>query len=153
MKLNLTEAEEIRKLGPIVLAGARRGILASAQKYVELVHDYIESGKSFTPRSGYLQNSIGWLPVGGDKAEVFVQAEYAKYLEFGTKGPYVIKPKRRKSLRIPVEGGYRFIKKAIHPGIKRRPFMFAEFEERKRVLLEVFKKKILESLSELDNSR
>lgn len=138
---------ELRRLGPAVVAGARRGVLAAAERYTEDIHDWIEAGRSFTPRTGHLQQSIGWRPEGRDGAVVFAQAEYAPYIESGTRGPYVIRPKERKALKIPVPGeGYIVRRKVVHPGIKPRPFFFADFEARKRRALQAFKKAILEAL-------
>jgi len=141
--------KEFRHMGAAVVKSARRGVLAAAERYTLDIHDWIDEGKSFTPRHGEggLQGKIGWRPAGRDSAVVFCQAEYAPYIEFGTRGPYVIRPKERKALKIPVEDrGYILRKKVVHPGIRPRPFFFADFENRKRRALEAFKQVILEAI-------
>jgi len=139
--------KELRRLGPSVVKAVRRGVLSAAERYTEDIHNWIDQGKSFTPRTGELQQSIDWRHEGKAEAVVFAQAEYAPYIEFGTRGPYVIRPKERKALKIPVEDrGYILRKKVVHPGISAKPFFFADFENRKKRALEAFKKAILEAL-------
>lgn len=105
---------------------------AAAETYTEETLDWIRIGKSFTTRTGQLEQSIGWRPEG-DGAVVYANAEYALYIEEGTKGPYPIRPKHRKALRIPVPGGgYLFRKLVMHPGIKAKPFFFADFDAREQ---------------------
>lgn len=138
---------ELRRLGPAIVAGARRGVLAAAERYTEDIHDWIKAGRAFTPSTGHLQQSIGWRPEGRDSAVVFAQAEYAPYIEFGTRGPYVIRPKERRLLKTPVSGeGYIVRREVVHPGIAARPFFFADFEGRKRRALQAFSKAILEAI-------
>lgn len=103
---------------------------AAAESYHEDILDDIRMGKSFTSRTGQLEQSIGWRP-DGDGAVVYANAEHALYIEQGTKGPYPIRPKNRQALRIPVAGGgYIFRKLVMHPGIKARPFFFLDFQAR-----------------------
>ena len=46
---------------------------------------------------------------------------HARFLEFGTQGPYVIVPRNRKVLRFELQDGtVVFTKKVVHPGIKAR---------------------------------
>lgn len=56
--------------------------------------------------------------IGGIK-----RAHVANFLEEGTKGPYVIKPKRgKRGLRL---GNGKFVTKVNHPGVRARRFMAA----------------------------
>lgn len=106
---------------------------AAAESFADDVHDWIDSGKGFTPRTGILQQSIAWLPSGSGSAEVFAQAAYANWVEKGT-AAHVIRPKDRKALRFPVSGGagFAFAKKINHPGSKPHPFFFADLNPRQK---------------------
>lgn len=103
---------------------------AAAESYVDDVHDWIEAGKGFTPHTGQLQQSVGWISLIGGGAEVFAQADYAQYVEEGT-GAHVIRPKDRKALRFPVGGGFGYARFVNHPGSKPHPFFFADLDNRK----------------------
>ena len=94
------------------------------------VHKVIDEGKSFTPRTGHLQQSIrvDLSNVNEGKAEIVADASYAQFVEFGTK-PHVIKPKRRQTLRWATEEGYIFAKLVRHPGSKPYPFFRKAIEE------------------------
>lgn len=103
---------------------------AAAERYTDDTHDWIDAGHGFTPRSGQLQQSIGWHPNGNGVATVFVNADYAMPVEFGSR-PHVIRPKDRKALRFPVGGGgFGFAKVINHPGSKPHPFFFADRDNR-----------------------
>jgi HK97 gp10 family phage protein len=84
-------------------------------------HDYED-------RSSVLTNSIepdgpsGSFAGGDLSATVSAGAPYALWVEKGTK-PHVIKPKHRKWLRFPIEGGFRFAKQVQHPGTKPTLFL------------------------------
>lgn len=107
---------------------------AAAQSYTDDTLNWIAAGHSFTPRSGGgLEQSIGWLPLGGGRSEVYANQDYALYVEEGTR-PHVISPKPgRKGLKIPVGGGGGFIirRQVNHPGTRPMPFFFADMEARK----------------------
>lgn len=104
---------------------------AAAESYVDDTLDWIKAGRGFKTHTGQLEQSIGWRGAG-DSAEVFANAEYAPFVEFGT-GPHVIEPKPgRKGLKIPVSGGGGYIirGKVNHPGSKPHPFFFADRDAR-----------------------
>jgi len=105
------------------------GVERAAKDYTQNVHEFIKAGKSFTPRTGFLQESIGWEPLGKYKAKVFVNAEYASFVEYGTHA-HRIKPKKTKALRWEEEGQYFFAKSVWHPGSREYPFFYADFEVR-----------------------
>lgn len=50
-------------------------------------------------------------------------AEILNYLNFGTQGPYVIRPKNKQALSFFANGQYIITKKVIHPGIEARLFV------------------------------
>lgn len=111
---------------------------AAAESFVDDTLDWIKAGKGFTPRTGQLEQSINWRPAGNGIAEVFAQAEYAPYVEYGT-SPHVIEPKPgRGGLKIPVSGGGGYIirRKVNHPGSKPHPFFFADLDNRKQHMQE-----------------
>ncbi|MDO8940901.1 MAG: hypothetical protein Q7U98_17235 [Methylicorpusculum sp.] len=108
----------------------RRVVNAAAESYVDDLHDWIDAGQGFTPRTGILQQSINWRPLGNG-AEIYANAEYAGWVEEGT-AAHVIRPKDRKALRFPVSGGagFGFAKEINHPGSKAHPFFFADVANR-----------------------
>jgi hypothetical protein len=113
---------------------------AAAEAYTDATLDWIAEGKSFVGRTGQLEQSIGWRPEGGG-AVVYASAEHAGYIEQGTRGPYPIRPKPgRKALRLPIPGGGYLIRKLVmHPGIKARPFFFADFQARENKMLDALR--------------
>ncbi len=113
--------------------------MIAAETYTKEIHDWIDTGRAFTPRTGNLQRSITWYMSTENSARIIAQADYAKYVEFGTK-PHAILPKRRRALKIPKPEGYIFRKKVIHPGSKPYPFFFANLQDRaKKVAVEFMK--------------
>jgi hypothetical protein len=140
MKIEL----KIKKLPQILQQNAvekslRRAIMIAAEMYVRDVHDWIDAGRAFKPRTGNLQRSITWYMATENSARIIAQADYAKWVEFGTK-PHAILPKRRKALKIPTPEGYIFRKKVSHPGSKPYPFFFANLQNRaRRVAIEFMK--------------
>jgi len=117
-----------------------------AERYVREIHETIDRGEAFTPRTGNLQRSIGWRPQDETSAVVFANAEYAPYVEFGTK-PHVIEPRNRRALRFPVGERYVFARRVRHPGSRPYPFFYKDFEERKRSVLKEFTEALLEGLN------
>lgn len=140
MKIDL----QIKKLPQILQQDAvekslRRAIMIAAETYVKDIHDWIDTGRAFRPRTGNLQRSITWYMPSENSAHIIAQADYAKYVEFGTK-PHAILPKQRRALKIPTPDGYIFRKKVSHPGSKPYPFFFANLQDRaRRVAIEFMK--------------
>ena len=127
---------KIKKLPQILQQDAvekslRRALMIAAETYVRDIHDWIDSGRAFTPRTGNLQRSITWYMATENSARIIAQADYAKFVEFGTK-LHAILPKRRKALKIPTPEGYIFRKRVSHPGSKPYPFFFANLQNRAR---------------------
>jgi len=96
---------------------------AMAERYVDDTLDFIQSGRSFTGRTGQLAQSIGRRPAGNGSADVYANAAYAGFVEHGTQ-PHVIRP----TLRFPVGGGagFGFARVINHPGSRPHPFFFAD---------------------------
>jgi hypothetical protein len=117
----------------------RRAVMIAAETYVRDIHDWIDAGRAFKPRTGNLQRSITWYMATENSARIIAQADYAKFVEFGTK-PHVILPKHRKALKIPTPEGYIFRKKVNHPGSKPYPFFFANLQDRARKVAVEFMK-------------
>ena len=121
-----------------------RAVKAAAERYTEMIHDWIDQGKAFTPRTGILQQSISWRAAGKDKALVFAQAEYAPFVEHGTR-PHTIRARERQALKIPLEDGETIFRRAVsHPGSRPYPFFFADRERRERAATEAAREAILE---------
>lgn len=129
----------------------RAGILAAkraAEDYTEAVLDYVGGGHAFTPRTGRAEQETGWRP-RGDGAEVYSNAPYAGYLEFGTQ-PHLIKPKPgRKALRFFAggPGGGQIIRRSVqHPGTAPRPFFFADWPRRESLIQQAAREAVAEVL-------
>lgn len=134
-------------LAPSVLAAlrspqtVRRIVLAAAESYNDDIHDWIDGGNSFNPTNGQLQQSINWRP-SGEGAEVYANADYARYVEQGTgefagHSRWVIAPKAgRQALKIPSStGGYFFRRSVIHPGSRPFPFFIADAGNRQNNMI------------------
>jgi len=118
---------------------------AGAEKYTNMIHDHIDQGKAFTPRTGHLQGSVGFRMKSENVAVVFAEAKYAPFVEFGTR-PHVILPKRKKALRFFKDGKEVIVKKVNHPGSKPYPFFYADMERRKKEVAREFLRRFLEEL-------
>jgi len=126
---------EAQNLDWLLNTGAGRKALSAGLTQFTLslfrsVHKVIDEGKSFTPRTGHLQQSIrvDLSNVNEGKTEIVADASYAPFVEFGTK-PHVIKPERRQTLRWATDSGYAFAKLVKHPGSKPYPFFRKAIEE------------------------
>ena len=122
----------LRALADPRLAG--KAAKAAAEAFTDETLDWIAAGRAFTSRTGILEQSIGWRPTGLNAAEVYVNADYAPYVELGTRA-HVIEPKPgRKGLKIPVVGGGGYIirRSVQHPGSKPYPFFFADRARREQ---------------------
>lgn len=86
-------------------------------------------------KTGNLARTIHLGAVTPTRAETIASADYAAYVEQGTK-PHEIRPRNRKALRFPADGGsarlsgsprtggrVRFAKRVQHPGTRAQPFM------------------------------
>ena len=145
------EGGALGRLRRVEGAMERAGLLAAyraAETYHEAIRDWIDAGRSFKPRSGQLEQSIDWIPVR-DGAEVYAQAEYAPYVEFGTRA-HVIRPRQgRKALRWTTPDGQSVIRRAVrHPGTRPLPFFFADREARSRSMLEAAREAVAEVMAE-----
>lgn len=116
---------------------AQRVVNVAAESYTEDALDWIGSGKAFKSHSGELEQSIGWTPGGDGVAEVYANADYARYVEHGTgehagHTSWVIRPTGdRKALKINVPGGGYVLRRAVtHHGSKPHPFFFADQDNR-----------------------
>ena len=86
-------------------------------------------------KTGNLARTIHLGAVTASRAETIASADYAAYVEQGTR-PHVIRPRNRKALRWAADAGsarlsgaprkgsrVRFAKRVQHPGTKAQPFM------------------------------
>lgn len=95
------------------------------------------SGQLLQQRTGKLIGSVRTMPVINTGAEIIggVQAGggpayYAKFQNYGTDGPYEIKPLDPKGvLAFMINGKMRFAKSVMHPGLKARNFMESTLDE------------------------
>lgn len=129
---------------PSVMA---RAVKAGAERFTEMVLEYIEGGHAFTSRTGTLEGSISWRPVDGASCEVYANAEYARWVEEGTY-PHVIEARRRKALKIPHDNeGYVLRRRVMHPGSRPYPFMFADMQKRTESVIEAMRDEIIKGFS------
>lgn len=117
-----------------------------AQEYTERVLDYIGAGRSFTSRTGQLEQSITWRATSDGNAVVSANAEHAPHIEFGT-APHVIRPKAgRRALRFPGAGGFVFAKRVNHPGTQAMPFFYADSKRREGLVLKAMEKAFMNKM-------
>ena len=137
------------------LAGATLSVIGNS--YAEETRKRIVRKQLFKSRSGALLNSIMAVPESDTRVVIFGAGkdnflEYGKFLEFGTKGPYLIRPKERKALAIPTPKGLIFRKKAVHPGIRPRRYFFGDYEKKMAKALNegrlFFRSKLPEALND-----
>ena len=115
----------------------RRVVYAMAQQYTLDILDYIKAGRAFSVRTGQLEQSIGWRGDSDASATVYANAEYAPFVEFGTK-PHLITPRNRAALRFPsLNGGYAFSRGHKHPGSRAFPFFYADADNRRARMQEM----------------
>ena len=74
-------------------------------------------------------------------ASIYPNAQYAPYVEFGTK-PHVIEPKNGKVLAFKKDGKLIFTRKVNHPGTKANPFVERTVEKVKDKVEQIFQKVI-----------
>ncbi|WP_024296647.1 HK97 gp10 family phage protein [Methylomicrobium lacus] len=116
-----------------------KAVNAAAESFNDDIHDWINSGRAFTPRSrgGGLEQNINWRPAGSGVAEVYAKKDYAEYVEKGTgihvgHRSWIIGPKPgRKGVAYDVPGGYVVRRPVEHPGSRPYPYMFADLDNRK----------------------
>lgn len=80
----------------------------------------VKTGKSPLRRTGTLWQSIRITELTGEHVKVGTDRPYAAFHQFGTKGPYTIRPKNGKSLSWP--GAAHPVRSVQHPGLPPRPF-------------------------------
>ena len=79
-------------------------------------------------RTGNLRRTIHVGRVTDRSAETIASADYAAYVEFGTKA-HEIRPRNKRALRWKVPGGYRFATRVRHPGTRAKPYMLPGAEK------------------------
>ncbi len=115
------------------LAGATLSVIGNS--YSKETRKNVVRKQLFKSRTGALLNSIMAVPESDTRIVIFGAGkdnflEYGKFLEFGTRGPYLIRPRERKALAIPTLKGLIFRKKAVHPGIRPRRYFFGDYEKK-----------------------
>lgn len=89
----------------------------------DLALSAVSEQKKLSPvKTGNLRRSIHLGRVSARSAETIASANYAAFVEFGTKA-HEIRPRNRKALRWKSGNKYRFARRVQHPGTKARPFM------------------------------
>jgi hypothetical protein len=79
-------------------------------------------------RTGNLRRTIHVARVSAREAVVEASANYAAFVEFGTR-PHEIRPRNRKALRWKSGGAYRFARVVQHPGTRAQPYMIPGAEK------------------------
>ena len=89
----------------------------------DLALDAIGEQKRRAPvKTGNLRRSIHLGRVTARSAETIAGADYAAYVEFGTR-PHEIRPRTKRVLRWKDKGGYRYATRVQHPGTRKQPYM------------------------------
>ena len=137
IKQNFDFAKISRRL--LQLAGATLGVIGDS--YVNQTVERIKRKELFKSRTGNLIQSIMAVPESETRVVIYGAGkdnflQYGRFLEFGTKGPYTIRPKERKALSIPTSRGFIFRKKVTHPGIRARHYFFGDYEQKMKTAVE-----------------
>lgn len=89
----------------------------------DLALDAIGEQKRRAPvKTGNLRRSIHLGRVTARSAETIAGANYAAFVEFGTK-PHEIRPRTKRVLRWKSGGSYRYARRVQHPGTRAQPYM------------------------------
>nr|DAZ15036.1 MAG TPA: Minor capsid protein [Caudoviricetes sp.] len=91
------------------------------------VRNYAADHHRFTTRSGDTERSIV-SEVNGTSGKVWLGTKVAVYLHEGTK-PHDIRPRMKKVLRFPVQGGFAFARRVHHPGTPKDQFLYDAAEK------------------------
>ncbi len=142
--MKIKDIEIIQNLLKKKKQALRNGIKAAGKWYYKQIHNDIDTKKSFTPRTGNLQQSIT-VRFEDDKAVIGTDKEYAPFVEYGTKAHDIL-PRRAKALSIPASDGFIFVRRVKHPGSKPYPFMFLNLEARVEGATQEFWRVFKESL-------
>jgi len=143
LKLDLKFPRFFKFLDKRIKEATRIALENAASYYTEAV---IKEADKHT-KTGVLRRSIGVKPITWNSFKVYSNAEYAPYLEFGTR-PHIIKPVRRKALKFLYKGKIVFAKKVHHPGTKPSPFFFPQnFPKRVEKTKSIFMETFLENLT------
>ena len=95
----------------------------------DLALDAISEQKRRAPvRTGNLRRSIRLGRITARSAETIAGANYAAYVEFGTRA-HEIRPRTKRALRWKDGTGYRFARYVRHPGTRAQPFMIPGAEK------------------------
>lgn len=100
------------------------------------LRDIVKTAKAkhnFTSRTGNLERAVDYKIINDLTGVVFIDpavAGYGVFVHGGTK-PHKIRPRRKKTLRWPIGGGFAFAAEVNHPGTKADPFLYeaAEFNQ------------------------
>lgn len=89
----------------------------------DLALDAVSEQKRRAPvRTGNLRRSIHLGRVTARSAETIAGANYAAYVEFGTRA-HEIRPRTKRVLRWKSGGSYRYATRVNHPGTRAQPYM------------------------------
>lgn len=89
----------------------------------DLALSAVAEQKRLSPvKTGNLRRSINVGRITDRTAETIARAEYASYVEYGTKA-HEIRPRNRRVLRFKVGNRYVYARKVRHPGTRAQPFM------------------------------
>lgn len=89
----------------------------------DLALDAVSEQKKRSPvKTGNLRRSIHLGRITARSAETIAGANYAAYVEFGTRA-HEIRPRTKKVLRWKSGTGYRYATRVQHPGTRAQPFM------------------------------
>ncbi len=148
LEFRLAGHGRLKRLAGSLDRARRLAAMRMAETYTEETLAYIKNRRPFIPRTGHLEQSVQWQPRGETSAVVSAGAEYAPWVEYGTR-PHLIRPRPgRRALRFFVNGRAIIRPEVMHPGTRPRPFFFADQDRRQRGMLAAAREAVAETLRE-----
>lgn len=127
---NASALKKVFKMAPVIANEEyKKSLERIALKVVQVAQLNAPVGKY--KGGGNLRQSIRYKPYGSNAYLVWVNADYGRYVEEGTR-PHVIVPRRAPRLAFQKDGKWVFAKRVNHPGTKAQPFFGPAVDEANR---------------------
>lgn len=133
-----------------------RNMITAAKVATRAVQGTARAKHKFRSQSGLTELAIetdvrtnGQEGVVGEVSLNDAVSPYGRFLHDGAK-PHVIAPRKKKALRWPAGGGFRFAMKVMHPGTKPDPFIYSAGEANQANINEIFNRYVDRAAKEVN---